>query len=155
MDFTYKSTTIKNKRLVSEEELGMGSEWDYINEHMGGHDEDGMPNFVSQPGFADDSEYIEEYTVENEQDEIEMNIGKSSSIIENLIVRIEIEKFSLRHITEIELKSLKFALSCLTVKAEFPVFQAPAAPAAPAYQAPKAPSGYKEPSIDFDDDMPF
>ena len=32
----------------------MGSDWDYINEHMGGHDEDGLPNFMSEPGFADD-----------------------------------------------------------------------------------------------------
>jgi len=23
-----------------------GSDWDYINEHMGGHDSDGMPNFM-------------------------------------------------------------------------------------------------------------
>ena len=34
----------------------MGSDWDYINEHMGGFDEDGLPNFMSEPGFADDSE---------------------------------------------------------------------------------------------------
>ena len=32
-------------------------DWDYINEHMGGHDEDGLPNFMSKPGFADDSDY--------------------------------------------------------------------------------------------------
>jgi hypothetical protein len=31
-----------------------GSDWDYINEHMGGHDEDGLPNFISEPGFSDD-----------------------------------------------------------------------------------------------------
>lgn len=33
----------------------MGSDYDYINEHMGGHDEDGLPNFMSAPGFGDDS----------------------------------------------------------------------------------------------------
>jgi len=32
----------------------MGSDYDYINEHMGGFDEDGLPNFMSEPGFADD-----------------------------------------------------------------------------------------------------
>ena len=32
----------------------MGSEWDYINEHMGGHDDDGLPNFMSEPYFTDD-----------------------------------------------------------------------------------------------------
>jgi hypothetical protein len=32
-----------------------GSDWDYINEHMGGHDEGGLPNFMSEPGFGDDS----------------------------------------------------------------------------------------------------
>jgi len=34
-----------------------GSDWDYINENMGGHDEDGLPNFMSKPGFSD-AEYI-------------------------------------------------------------------------------------------------
>jgi hypothetical protein len=29
-------------------------DWDYINEHMGGHDSDGLPNFMSEPGFSDD-----------------------------------------------------------------------------------------------------
>lgn len=36
-----------------------GSDWDYINEHMGGHDENGLPNFMSKPGFVDDSYYEE------------------------------------------------------------------------------------------------
>lgn len=31
-----------------------GSDWDYINEHMGGHDEDGLPNFMNEPGFSDE-----------------------------------------------------------------------------------------------------
>ena len=30
-----------------------GSGWDYINEHLGGHDEDGLPNFMNEPGFSD------------------------------------------------------------------------------------------------------
>jgi len=30
-----------------------GSDWDYINEHMEGHDEYGLPNFISEPGFSD------------------------------------------------------------------------------------------------------
>ena len=33
----------------------MGSDWQYIQDHMGGHDEDGLPNFMSEPGFSDDS----------------------------------------------------------------------------------------------------
>jgi len=37
----------------------MGSDWDYINEHMGGHDEDGMPNFMNEPGFGDDNHETE------------------------------------------------------------------------------------------------
>ena len=32
-------------------------DWDYINEHMGGHDADGMPNFVH--GFSDEEEKIQ------------------------------------------------------------------------------------------------
>jgi hypothetical protein len=31
----------------------MGSDWDYINEHMGGHDEDGLPNFMRSFGFGE------------------------------------------------------------------------------------------------------
>lgn len=34
----------------------MGSDWDYINEHMGGHDEHGLPNFMKDPCFNDDWE---------------------------------------------------------------------------------------------------
>lgn len=30
------------------------SDWRFIEEHMGGHDEDGMPNFMNQPGFYDE-----------------------------------------------------------------------------------------------------
>ena len=30
------------------------SDWDYINEHMGGHDEDGLPNFMSEENFSDE-----------------------------------------------------------------------------------------------------
>ncbi|MDC9728771.1 MAG: hypothetical protein PSN04_05490, partial [Methyloprofundus sp.] len=30
-------------------------DWQYIEDHMGGHDEDGLPNFMSAPGFADNS----------------------------------------------------------------------------------------------------
>ena len=35
----------------------MGSEADFINERMGGFDNDGLPNFMSRAGFADDSNY--------------------------------------------------------------------------------------------------
>jgi hypothetical protein len=43
----------------------MGSDWDFINEHMGGHDADGLPNFVH--GFDDfrDEEYDDRYVVYN------------------------------------------------------------------------------------------
>lgn len=44
----------------------MGSDWDYINEHMGGHDEDGLPNFMSKSGCIDDS-YHKENIDENEK----------------------------------------------------------------------------------------
>lgn len=33
-----------------------GSDWDYINEHLGGHDVDGLPNFMNEPGFSDSCE---------------------------------------------------------------------------------------------------
>lgn len=38
-------------------------DWDYINEHMGGHDADGLPNFMSAPGFADDCHCDQEEAV--------------------------------------------------------------------------------------------
>ena len=34
----------------------MASDYDFINEHLGGHDEDGLPNFMSDPGFNDDGD---------------------------------------------------------------------------------------------------
>jgi hypothetical protein len=34
----------------------MGSDYDYINEHMGGHDEDGLPNFMSDSGWGYDND---------------------------------------------------------------------------------------------------
>jgi len=43
-----------------------GSDWDYINEHMGGHDDDGLPNFMSAQGFSDDS-----YSVKKNSDYFE------------------------------------------------------------------------------------
>ena len=47
----------------------MSSDYDYINEHMGGHDEDGLPNFMSEPGFSDDSYNDEEDEYENYNEE--------------------------------------------------------------------------------------
>ena len=29
-------------------------DWDFINEHMGGHDSDGLPNFMRRPNFGDE-----------------------------------------------------------------------------------------------------
>lgn len=36
-----------------------GSDWDYINEHLGGHDEDGLPNFMSEPGFSEKEHQVD------------------------------------------------------------------------------------------------
>ena len=47
----------------------MSSDYDYINEHMGGHDEDGLPNFMSEPGFSDDSYYDNEEDSYDNKDE--------------------------------------------------------------------------------------
>ena len=35
----------------------MGSDWDFINDHMGGHDGDGLPRFMNNPCFNDDWEH--------------------------------------------------------------------------------------------------
>lgn len=52
----------------------MSSDWQYIEDHMGGHDEDGFPNFMSKPGFYDEEDsYAEED--KNDSLEIEFNIG--------------------------------------------------------------------------------
>ena len=92
----------------------MGSDWDYINEHMGGHDEDGLPNFMSEPGFSGD-EY--ESTGSSKED-IGVEEVRSYYILENLIARIEIEGLSLSHITELEVESLRYALKKLSPEAE-------------------------------------
>lgn len=39
-------------KTVNNGELRAGSDWDYTNEHIGGHDEDGMPNSMSEPDFV-------------------------------------------------------------------------------------------------------
>jgi len=44
-------------------------DWDYINEHLGGHDSDGMPNFMNQPGFDDDSYFDDDKYIKNEKDQ--------------------------------------------------------------------------------------
>lgn len=33
-----------------------GSDWDYINEYLGGHDDDGLPNFMNKAGFSESGE---------------------------------------------------------------------------------------------------
>lgn len=57
----------------------MSSDWQYIEDHMGGHDEDGLPNFMSEPGFSDDSYYDEEDEYYNEVNtdnlDVEFDIG--------------------------------------------------------------------------------
>lgn len=84
----------------------MGSDWDYINKHMGGHDENGIPNFVRVSGFSDDTD------VKNSIDEeIDMKSEKYYYILENLIERIEMESLSLKSITNAELDTLKYLLS--------------------------------------------
>jgi Leucine-rich repeat (LRR) protein len=57
----YRSGEILLSNIGAIGELIMGSDWDYINEHMGGHDEDGLPNFMSAPGFADDEYKLKEF----------------------------------------------------------------------------------------------
>lgn len=47
----------------------MSSDWQYIEDHMGGHDEDGLPNFMSEPGFNDDSYHDEDSYDNNSSDE--------------------------------------------------------------------------------------
>ena len=41
----------------------MSSDWQYIEDHMGGHDEDGMPNFTNEVGFyaETDEEWIADH----------------------------------------------------------------------------------------------
>jgi len=92
-----------------------GSDWDYINEHMGGHDDDGMPNFLKQ---SIKSCYVKE-NVEgsnektSESEDVDVESIRSYYILKNLIARIELENASLSQITDIEMKTLKYALSRL------------------------------------------
>lgn len=57
----------------------MSSDWQYIQDNMGGHDEDGLPNFMSETGFNDDSYDDEEEDYEdmeeNDNLEVEFDIG--------------------------------------------------------------------------------
>jgi len=57
----------------------MSSDYQYIQDHMGGwNEETGLPNFMDEPGFGDDSYDDEDnYNEKNENDnlEVEFHIG--------------------------------------------------------------------------------
>lgn len=53
----------------------MSSDWQYIEDHMGGHDEDGFPNFMSAPGFSDDFYDDEEDSYDNKNENDSLKIG--------------------------------------------------------------------------------
>ena len=63
----------------------------------------------------DASEFTEK-CIMNSKGDIKMEVEESYYILKNLIARIEMEKQSLSYITNIELKSLKIALSHLDPK---------------------------------------
>ena len=58
----------------------MSSDWQYIQDHMGGHDEDGLPNFMSKPGFIDDSYNDEEDEYDSNNLDVEFNIGDTVNL---------------------------------------------------------------------------
>ena len=95
----------------------MDSDYDYINEHLGGHDDDGIPNFLNEIDPIDNKDnydFLEE-KIENDQEISQENTTnmeeKSYYILENLIARIELEGQSLKYITQSELESLRYALA--------------------------------------------
>ena len=47
------------------------SDTDYINDHMGGFDSDGLPNFMNAPGFDDDVSKVTAYHKSGEVDSID------------------------------------------------------------------------------------
>ncbi len=60
-------------------------DWDYINEHMGGwNDDTGLPNFMDEPGFSNDSYNDKQNDYNNEDDsnnlDVEFNIGDTVSL---------------------------------------------------------------------------
>jgi len=58
----------------------MSSDWQYIEDHMGGHDEDGLPNFMSESGFSDDS-YDDNYDEEdNDNSREEHEVGDTARL---------------------------------------------------------------------------
>ena len=58
----------------------MSSDWQYIQDHMGGHDEDWLPNFMSKPGFSDDSYNDEEDEYDSNNLDVEFNIGDTVNL---------------------------------------------------------------------------
>jgi uncharacterized protein YodC (DUF2158 family) len=53
----------------------MSSDWQFIEDHMGGHGSDGLPNFMSEPGFSDGGYGNPYFNYEDNNKEIEFNIG--------------------------------------------------------------------------------
>lgn len=99
--------------------MGSESEFDYINKHMGGHDEDGLPNFMKQieadyrkermGSHNKDPFTQDEEVLVNDDIESTMNKDKTSYILENLLERIDLEVGTLT-ITKTELNALSYAL---------------------------------------------
>lgn len=63
----------------------MSSDYAYISEHMGGwNDDTGLPNFMDEPGFSDDSYNDEQDEYDNEDDsnnlDVEFDIGDIVSL---------------------------------------------------------------------------
>jgi len=82
-----------------------GSDWDYINEHLGGHDSDGIPRFLR------DSELTGNSSLFSDIDSVSAML-----ILENLINRMKLwfdveipigEPPELFSVTEIEIEALK------------------------------------------------
>lgn len=140
----------------------MSSDYAYISEHMGGwNDDTGLPNFMDEPGFSDDSYSDEEDEYDNEDDsnnlDVDFDIGDTvnlnSSDVLMTIKSIDDDMLTCRWFDKNNiLQNEKFnALEINLVNKK----QSYQAPKQQSYQQPKQQSNYI-PVIDIDEDeIPF
>ena len=89
-------------------------DYDYINEHMGGHDSDGLPNFMSQPGFANEEDAINSLTnkINNDAQKYEKNKNQKWSRADRLTMyRLLAAGLSASEVAS-KLGRTKYAIDC-------------------------------------------
>jgi uncharacterized protein YodC (DUF2158 family) len=126
----------------------MSSDWQYIEDHMGGHGSDGLPNFMSEPGFSEGG-YGNHYFNYEDNKEIEFNIGDVVKLNSSDVL------MTVKNIDNDILECRWFDKNNILQNEKFNALEINLVNKKQSYQASKQESNYI-PSIDIDEDeIPF